>query len=511
MRGSSSVLPYSRFLKKKYKTVQHSSASKRRQLHLMSFFIVVVFVGIMMTIIAVDVIFVTWDKQHRTELLYSSDYVMEEQPQWTMVPDVSGKLHTTKQPFVNSNEIKSKNKITTARTEPPPDLYRGVDHWQRVRGYSHKFFVFSAYYDDREGEVVRVIAATITKFRDLVRCKLFYEGSNSSSTSVVEAKCQSIKENWHLKYSAFFVLCNIEHGRIPNQVSVIPPGGRDTNRLRVHIHEDSVNHEDRTHDFAICVKPMHYNFNNYNNFVEFVEFNRLLGVDHFIFYNHSIGPAVDCIMKQYIHEGVATVLPWQLDIVSQKEIRTEGQFAAWNDCMYRVMNRYKYAIMIDMDETIIPHQHDNLADMLDAINKLSVLASTLEKPGAFSFMNNFFYQTWPDDPVYRNSTLPLITLRKTRRKQAFTRHKIRSKCIVMPLHVTEMGNHFVWTFQPGWDAFSVPYFIGFSHHYRHVCEFGGTSCLKADSVIDNRTHHWSGELLHRFKYTLNKNEECIIH
>ena len=30
-----------------------------------------------------------------------------------------------------------------------------------------------------------------------------------------------------------------------------------------------------------------------------------------------------------------TVLPWRLDMTSQKEIRTEGLFAALNDCLYR--------------------------------------------------------------------------------------------------------------------------------------------------------------------------------
>ena len=33
--------------------------------------------------------------------------------------------------------------------------------------------------------------------------------------------------------------------------------------------------------------------------------------------------------------GLVTVLPWRLDMTSQKEIRTEGLFAALNDCLYR--------------------------------------------------------------------------------------------------------------------------------------------------------------------------------
>ena len=49
-------------------------------------------------------------------------------------------------------------------------LHRGHDAtWQPVAGTRHKFYVYSAFYDDREKHVVRVIAATKTKMSDKVR------------------------------------------------------------------------------------------------------------------------------------------------------------------------------------------------------------------------------------------------------------------------------------------------------------------------------------------------------
>ena len=44
------------------------------------------------------------------------------------------------------------------------------------------------------------------------------------------------------------------------------------------------------------------------------------------------------IIKSYCQQslGLVEVLPWQLDMTSQKEIRTEGLFAALNDCLYRL-------------------------------------------------------------------------------------------------------------------------------------------------------------------------------
>lgn len=81
--------------------------------------------------------------------------------------------------------------------------------------------------------------------------------------------------------------------------------------------------------------------------------NAILGVSHFTFYNHTLGPRADCILRHYMDENNLTsqnstiyhgrptvsMFPWDLRMRSQKEIRTEGLFAALNDCLYRSMYR----------------------------------------------------------------------------------------------------------------------------------------------------------------------------
>ena len=39
---------------------------------------------------------------------------------------------------------------------------------------------------------------------------------------------------------------------------------------------------------ALCVKPLHYDFNRALWLVEFIEMYRILGVSYFVFYNHSV-------------------------------------------------------------------------------------------------------------------------------------------------------------------------------------------------------------------------------
>lgn len=112
--------------------------------------------------------------------------------------------------------------------------------------------------------------------------------------------------------------------------------------------------------------------------LEFLELNNILGVTHFTFYNHTIGPKTNCILQHYMdgkipqtflvnshlrpnsgdknltgdltshNDNLTTVrspkitveiLPWNLKMKSQKEIRTEGLFSSLNDCLYRNMYR----------------------------------------------------------------------------------------------------------------------------------------------------------------------------
>lgn len=105
----------------------------------------------------------------------------------------------------------------------------------------------------------------------------------------------------------------------------------------------------------------------------------MLGVRHFTLYNHTLGTRTSCILDHYARGRIpqffqmtynqsstrqseidnndlndlhstkivnvtrpnitVKMLPWNLKMRSQKEIRTEGLFASLNDCLYRSMYR----------------------------------------------------------------------------------------------------------------------------------------------------------------------------
>jgi len=194
--------------------------------------------------------------------------------------------------------------------------------------------------------------------------------------------------------------------------------------------------------------------------------------------------------------GLMEVLPWQLDMTSQKEIRTEGLFAALNDCLYRNMNKFKYLVMIDLDELIVPYKQDTLTGLIaDLSSKTMVQAGKNLPPSqvsSYSFQNAFFYLQWPDHKGDEKRP-PLPALLKTRRRQKLHPPKQRSKYICVPSAVKEAGNHFVWEFHHG-KTLNVQPEMGLLHHYR-VCEFGGDDCVHNESVEDTRIPTKYGDAL----------------
>ena len=73
-------------------------------------------------------------------------------------------------------------------------------------------------------------------------------------------------------------------------------------------------------------------------------------------------------LDYYTKLNLVTILEWNLPIRSQKDVRTEAQFSALNDCNMRsYVNNFKYAAMVDFDEFLIPRKDGNLPELLGFI------------------------------------------------------------------------------------------------------------------------------------------------
>lgn len=154
----------------------------------------------------------------------------------------------------------------------PTDAKPKDGEWQVVNGTRFKFFVFSAFYDRRDGRMIRVIGATKTRGPEKVWCRMWYpvDGNNTRFRSIsVMARVKVIRENWNLKYSACFILCplRISYLDVPYSVSIVaklrsPPGNilmlRNTDSVSCPYKKFKKNLEtDKTFDdFRIQIMPI---------------------------------------------------------------------------------------------------------------------------------------------------------------------------------------------------------------------------------------------------------------
>ena len=288
---------------------------------------------------------------------------------------------------------------------------------------THKFGVYSAYYDDRNtsNPIIRVIGVTRVEQPENVTCRLYYdtiqhqEGSEdtmnrkylshnhmkSESFSDVPGTITLLQEQHEAYYHACYILCPLNDSdfhtgksfTIPTDVgisSIMLPDLNNTYRLPIvnsNEHNSTEKYRAFKNEIGLCVKPIHSFYNNWLELVTFIELNKILGVSKFIVYNESMSENVNCVFKYYKEsENLVSIKSWNLlqnlelvthqdasnlnltslykDKISKSVIQNRGVLAALNDCLYQHMYEYKYLFSMDLDEFIIPHMHDTIPEML---------------------------------------------------------------------------------------------------------------------------------------------------
>ena len=177
--------------------------------------------------------------------------------------------------------------------------------------------------------------------------------STDNETIVLPSKLQIElqKEHFSLKWSSNYIFCSLsglktrKKFQIKNVLLVSTDNDKtgpniDLPKIPVHYFPANIS-ENQDSLLAVCVKPFHYNFNRALWLVEFIEMYRIQGANHFYFYNHTVGPEVEAVLRHYNQMGILTLLHWNLPLLSQKQIRTEAMFSAMNDCNLRSVNRFK--------------------------------------------------------------------------------------------------------------------------------------------------------------------------
>ncbi|XP_041350565.1 glycosyltransferase family 92 protein F13G3.3-like [Gigantopelta aegis] len=356
-------------------------------------------------------------------------------------------------------------------------------------------FVYSAYYDvdDDNVPVIRVIGIGPRTGTHHVIC-LVQWSADSTCLEDRPATVEIMPEHNSKRYSALFLICDVSvlSDRKPYAVSITKENSTSLkNRLLVKYPEPL------RFNITVCFSCIHSKYNDERETIQTIEMDQILGAEHFVAYDFSIGGKVENVFMYYSNQGIVDINVWNLPRV---QIHYFGQLAAINDCVYSNRGRSKYIIVKDLDEILVPYKDKTLPTL---INRMMT-----ENPevAAILFKNSYFNKRWPDDTKgfqdgRRAKRFELYMLLKVWREN-FIWPRNRMKSIILPSRIHTCGIHAPQKVRNGFKRIKVKPTEGLLQHYKKL----PTEQTRKGRIKEDFLRLYSKQLIYKFKRTFS-----IIH
>ncbi|XP_033150971.1 uncharacterized protein LOC108596121 isoform X2 [Drosophila busckii] len=372
--------------------------------------------------------------------------------------------------------------------EKPNPHWNYSNSWRHIGNATLRHEIYSAYFDVRTdiiGKVkfdeqqltvgsLRIFAILPVKLRDSsISCIVRF--ADFSSYEIVAEEAGAMHEVHNNSFAAWSIMCPLHLTRqhsldLPRDVALSYASNRLSHLSPSYV---PISYPRNMSDMfsksratiSVCVGPLQENYSNVLRLVEFVEMYRLQGATHFYFYYVDASEDVRRVLYHYQRVGLADIFEWNVQ-THMHDLHYAGIVAQFNDCVYRanVVDNYRYAAVVDLDEVLMPLKHNSLADYLRQCDE--------GRSSGFVFRNVFFYRRDSNDtfnaPAYTQNRV-LYTQSKVRRTLEVMPAYMRSKVLVNTRGIVEMGNHQIYRSAPGFTDHVVHQTVGLLFHYRDKC------------------------------------------
>uniref|UniRef100_A0A3B3HLQ5 Glycosyltransferase family 92 protein n=1 Tax=Oryzias latipes TaxID=8090 RepID=A0A3B3HLQ5_ORYLA len=241
-----------------------------------------------------------------------------------------------------------------------------------------KHFLVSAFMDQRRtGFDARIIGIFRRDSIHPLHCIFFCAGFFSKTTS---ASVLVHSDHFGFPFGATDVLCRIPESCNATHVTLLTKQNpvNISDQLWLPIRNRKTHNKETRLNFTVCISTLFGDYNNVLQFTQSLEMYKLLGVNRVVIYNTNCGPDLDRLLKSYSQEGFVEIVPWPINQYLNPsrgwnfkehggDLHYFGQIITLNDCIYRSMERSRYVLLNDIDEIIMPYQHDNLNSMMDML------------------------------------------------------------------------------------------------------------------------------------------------
>lgn len=404
-------------------------------------------------------------------------------------------------PSMEVNSRKKTNQQKTTKTDSSCELSdtstvsSGVKlkQWSGFEEIAPGTLIYSAYFDNTtKTPYIRLIAVSETFRPPKILCHLF---ANRKRTQI--ATFHLVDNHKNRRHAAFIVSCELLRGlcRVPKTVSI--SAEYDYKRTEIFtFHVGSTTKSKDTKEYAVCVPPLFGDEITLTNFIEFIELNRILGASKFYIYDEYISDKLSKAVGKYQKLGVVMVMPWNLPHYMNDffGIHYHGQLVAIQDCLYRNRGKARWVGFHDFDEFLVPLKQPTIPSLLKTVYNYEASGFCIRS--VLLPKNNVF--TAEDST---NKTL--ITQQFVLRTKKIFPKKIRSKCIVDPMKVFEMGIHFI----------TKPVYANYLENWidpQDALVFHYRNCVKFFDLKEACRETVEEGFMFKYKKELTKNVDKII-
>ena len=302
--------------------------------------------------------------------------------------------------------------------------------------------IFSGYWDDRPNDFdnrydgVKIRLMTIVKgkrFRPPLKCFFDVDGKDIPVLVTYYEMC----ENHNRQMGGYILSCDVPAEIQNTSVCSVRVSGDvqlSSGSKVVTVPVYDTRQQNHRYKFSMCVPPIFGNVSQ-AKLVEFMELSSILGAEQVMFYNFSVSASVSRVLQYYVSRGRAAVTPWPLPAAVDSGMWYHGQLVAVEDCLYRHMGQADFLTFNDIDEFMLPRTAHTWSEMLSPVDSDNICG--------FKFSSAFFDpKVTPLKPL-AEKTVQILSLGISQNMRQTVLSRIRTKCMVKPRSIFEMGIHHI--------------------------------------------------------------------
>ena len=392
---------------------------------------------------------------------------------------------------VTEFSVSTRETIKTKKPRCP-----GTQEKSRFRELGKGTLVYSVWYDDRKPQhFIRVLLLSVQNALPPLTCH--FESTSKQNTSASQASFYRHNENHGRRFGTFIASCVVpqEVDSVPCFVKISTPNTEKRNGSNsMVLPVGFVDRQDstvRTRQYGICIPPVHSEI-SVDRVIEFLELSQILGASYFTFYDFAMPDGVREVLNYYEEMELVRILEWNLpSYISPQGVHYFAQPLSIMDCLYRSMSHLLFVAFNDLDEFIVPLQHNNMIALMENIHKDEHCGHCFQSV------------TFDPSNVTPNNISRLLTQTVIHRTSQV--NQIWTKCVVDPRRIFEQGIHHISKQnEEYYHADKVSWDLARVFHYRKCKDPKAARPIQCSGFeVDKTMQKFGEQLLQNFETKMN--------